>query len=269
MKRQLTMACSVVLLLTGLVLPALGQSNGEISFVAVLTGTDTHQGEECSTWDIKWNNSGPDANTPFGSCQNPVIEVYANLMGASAGGITGCEFRVLQGADGAADPGFVYVEFPETSAIVVLGRAWTPRDPGSRGMRMSWDACQTGENGRVHLETVSLFSTAPCGPSQRPASIDFVAGQHNTPSNAFFRCPLFTLCDDPAFTKVCLGTNITACRTPVPPFCPNCSQCSTSGLFTINGNKGIGGLCNPAPKTGAPSTAAAKVNWSELKELYR
>jgi hypothetical protein len=244
-------------------------SDGEISFLAEISDKNGHPGEVCDTWDIKWRNASDSGSPAYGSCVAPVINVYAELTGASANGITGVEFAAQIGDDRFADPGYILVEIPNSDATTVLGRAFTPPDPRPRGMNMVWDACQTGGGtGRVLIETVLVFPTAPCGPSQNPPKLHITAGGHNTPSNIFFRCPLVTICDAPVFTKVCLGTNIVPCQTQVPPFCPNCSRCSTTGQFIINGAGGVGHCFVPKAE-GTGGAAATTVNWSQLKALYR
>ena len=244
-------------------------SDGEISMLALITDKNGHPGELCDTLDIKWRNASDQGSPAYGSCVAPVIDVYAELTGASANGITGVEFAAQIGDDRFADPGYILVEIPNSNATTVLGRAFNPRDPQPRGMNMAWDVCQTGEGtGRVLIETVLVFPTAPCGPSQNPPKLRITGGGHLTPSNVFFRCPLFTICDAPVFTKVCLGTNIVPCETQVPPFCPNCSRCSTSGQFIINGAGGVG-HCFPPKTVSTGRVPATLVNWSELKALYR
>ena len=47
---------------------------------------------------------------PVRSCQTPVLRVYADLMGASAGGITGAEYAASIGPDGGPDAGYFLVE---------------------------------------------------------------------------------------------------------------------------------------------------------------
>jgi hypothetical protein len=79
--------------------------------------------------------------------------------------------------------------------------------------------------------------------------------KHSTPSNQFFQCPLLTLCDDPAFTKVCVGNSFTLCKNPEPPFPVN-ATCSTSGQAFINGSRNC-------------SVGVQESNWSAVKSLFR
>jgi len=239
-------------------------SDGEIQITAGLLGSSS-AGEECDFWRLKWNNG--QGNQPFGSCQPPILNVYAQLSGASASGVTGVEFAAQIGDDNGADAGYFLVEIPNQTATTLLGRAFVPPDPTPRGMNISWNTCQSA-GGRVLISTVIVFPTAGCGPSERPPKLTFSGAQHAAPSNIFFRCPLFTLCDGPVFTKVCLGTNIVDCQTQVPPF-PIASKCSTSGLFTINPGGSVGvGQCNINKNVHPPALVRADT-WSNVKSLYR
>ena len=136
-------------------------------------------------------------------------------------------------------------------------------DAERRGLNLVWSACQSGTNGRVHLGQVLVIPTAPCGPSARPPELVMSVGQHWSPSNRFLRCPLFTLCDAPAFTKVCLGSELVTCDLEVPPFSP-VATCSSSGSFSINSANGIG-RCDALK----PDADGAQKTWSEVKSLFR
>lgn len=280
MKRQL--ALGLVPALLALASFNAWASDGDIQMLATVSGTGGgHVGDECPFWKIVFNNSSPQGKSPWGVCQPPVIQVYAQLQGASAGGITGVEYGGKYGPTAAADAGYFFIEI-SAPATTVLGNAWFPPDPSpggspqnggqGRGINMAWNACQTGGGtGRVLLSTLVVIPTAPCGAVAVPPQIDLSTGQHREPSNVFFRCPLFTLCDGPVFTKVCLGDNLTPCATPVPPF-PIASTCSSSGFFTINNPSSPGiGACTPPPgKASASAEALASPGtWSSVKSLYR
>ena len=260
MKRQLPLALALVLLALACV-PAWA-SDGEL---ALLAQDLKKSPNECDYWVMK--HRGNTQGQGFGSCVPPVIQVYASLGGASAGGITGAEFACNIGPDAGADPGYFLIEFPNFTATNILGRAFVPPDPSPRGMNISWSDCQTGDGSRVLLETVIVFNTAACGPSAKPPALTFGGAQHASPSNVFFRCPLFTLCDGPVFTKVCLGTNIVDCQTPVPPF-PNASKCSTSGGFKLNAPNNEAGTCSNL-KGGLAVNTIQSDTWSNVKNLYR
>lgn len=261
------LACLATLVLSAL--PSRG-SDGEISILATIPGTSspTLRGAECDHWFIKWNVAAANATTPYGSCLAPTLKVYAELQGASADGITGLEYSIRTGPDRNPDPGYVLFEVPEPGPIVMLGSPLLPPDPDVRGTNWSWADCQQGVDGRILLETVLVIPILPCGPSQRPPQLDMTVAQHSTPSNRYFRCPLFTLCDGPVYTKVCLGDNIVPCQTQAPPF-PNDSQCSTSGEFVINGPGRLGtcrtAKASPTLLPGAVSTRT----WSDVKALFR
>ncbi len=239
-------------------------SDGGISIVAEVSGTGRPGTRECDFWRVQWNNSARgEGKTPFGTCQPPVLDVYANLSGASAGGITGVEFGVRLGADRYPDPGYILLEIPTSTSILRLGSAFTPPDADRRGMNLVWSACQSGTNGRVYLGRVLVLPTAPCGPSVMPPELEMTVGQHWWPSNRYLRCPLFTLCDAPAYTKVCLGNNYAPCDLEVPPF-SRVAHCSSSGTFVINGSHGIG-RC----KSSKPEVDVAPQTWSQVKSLFR
>jgi len=261
MKRQLSMALALLILAMACV-PAWA-SDGDISVVAVDVKKSP---SECNYWVLK--HRGKTQGSGFGSCRAPLIRVYAQLTGASAGGITGAEYACQIGDDGAPDPGYFLIELPNPTANTLLGSAVEPPDPSPRGVNIAWNNCQTGDGNRMLLATVLVMPTAACGPSNKPPRISFTGVQHSDPSNVFFRCPLFTLCDGPVFTKVCLGDNIVDCETPIPPF-PIASKCSTSGSFVINPAPGQEGSCTSLGKAGETLHAVQSDTWSNVKSLYR
>jgi len=270
MKRQL--ALGLVPALLALASFNAWASDGDIQMVSQVIGTGGgHVGDECPFWKIVFNSSSPNGKSPWGVCQPPVIKVYAELKGASAGGISGAEYAGTFGPNASADAGYFFIEIP-VPATTLLGNAWFPPDPAPRGVNIAWNNCQTGGGtGRVLLSTLIVIPTAPCGRDVLPPQMDMTTGQHFSPSNVFFRCPLFTLCDGPVFTKVCLGDNLTPCQTPVPPF-PIASTCSSSGFFSINSPSSPGvGHCNPPPgKAGSSAEALANsATWGTVKDLYR
>jgi hypothetical protein len=278
MKRQLALVLVPALL--ALVSFNAWASDGDILMVSQVVGTGGgHTGDECTFWKIVFNNSSPNGKSPWGVCQPPVIKVYAELKGASANGISGVEYAGTYGPTNAADPGYFFIEVP-APATTVLGNAFFPPDPAPRGQNMVWDTCQTGGSaGRVLLATLIVIPTTPCGSAAVPGEIHLAGGRHNDPSNPLFRCPLFTVCDAPVFTKVCLGDNLTLCPAPIIPGCgtpgrppcPNVATCSTSGSFAINDPTSPGvGACSPAPgKTGPSAAVASEATWSHMKALYR
>lgn len=265
MKKQLALALVPALLVLASI-PAWG-SDGDIMMLSDVARGNS--GKSCPFWQIQWK-SGTSNGVPFGVCQPPVITVYGELKGASAGGITGAEFAGMIGPNNAPDFGYFLLEIPNPEATTVLGSAFFPPDPAPRGMNMVFDACQTGgTTGLVELLKIIVIPLVPCGPGQSPPQLNMMTGQHSSPSNVFFRCPLFTLCDAPAYTKVCLGDNIVMCTTPVPPF-PQASMCSTSGSYAINDptQADIGTCPNVKGKAAAPASIE-DATWSNVKAMYR
>lgn len=261
MKRQLALALMPALLVL-VSLPAWG-SDGDIIWRATLLGTTDQAGYECDFWNTKWNNGK--GNSPFGACYTPVITVYAELKGASAGGITGIEWSADYNGSPILPPGYAILPLPLHTANNQLGNAFF-----SGGENLAWNACQTADmNGRIPLYTIITFPTAPCGPSQRPPELTLTAGGHLSPSNPFYRCPLFTLCDGPTFTKVCLGDDVYMCERQQPPF-PMDAFCSSSGTFTFNGTAAGVGQCTPPPgKLAASPKIDDSRTWGNVKALYR
>lgn len=85
--------------------------------------------------------------------------------------------------------------------------------------------------------------------------------QHLGPSNRSMRCPLFTFCDAPAFTKGCLGSNEHPCNLQFPPFAQQ-ARCSSSGSFEINGKGDLG-------HGGKGKPESPGLTWGGVKALYR
>jgi hypothetical protein len=188
-------------------------------------------------------------------CNGPAtIYVYALLQGASGPGITGAEYGIGIGPNvNPDDPAWQFFEtFPP--GTTVLGRAFSPPDGDNsgvpRGVNIAFSGCQTGDGVKVLLETVVVLG--PC-PSEM---LRLVVQKHGVPANNQFQCPLFTLCDSPTFTKVCLGSNVVVCRNPDPPF-PMNAFCSTSGEGFLNPPPGFNCTVGVQPST-----------WSTVKSLY-
>jgi hypothetical protein len=178
------------------------------------------------------------ATVPCG--ESVTLEVYALLDGASSGGISGAEYSLAFGpvdlsSDGTSEDlagdGLAVIEQPSPTAIVIGSAAWPP-DPSPRGINLAWPSCQTGDGTKVLLETLVVVNFG-CEAGDTPVEVPIHIIRHDSPSNAFFQCPLFTLCDAPAFTKVCLGDDLITCVVPLPPY-PLAATCSTSGEFILN-----------------------------------
>lgn len=278
MKRHLVLAILAALV----ALPSFPAwaSDGEI-FMGADVGRGNSQ-KACPYWNMRWKDGNPNQNSPFGVCGVPQIKVYGQLQGASAGGITGVEFAGKIGPTTAADPGFILLEVPNPTATTMLGSAFMPPDPVAgtgRGMSLAWADCQTGTGGFVLLSTLIVIPLSACGPGVAPGQFNLSAGQHGSPNNDFFRCPLFTLCDAPAFTKVCLGTNLTLCSAfiiprcdlPGQPRCPQVATCSTSGSFAFNDPTNPTDLlgCVNIKKATLAQGAIEAETWGNVKALYR
>jgi len=115
------------------------------------------------------------------------LYVIAKLEGASAAGISGAEFRIQVG--NAAGWSFSYTAPP---ANIVMGN---PLD-GS-GLRIAFGECREPGGGQVSMGTISVINFSG-GPN------NLFVKRHSTPSNPGYQCALFTLCDDPVFSKVCM-----------------------------------------------------------------
>jgi len=186
-------------------------------------------------------------------CGPPVrVWVYGLLQGATQNGITGAEYKVQVGNDNNPDPGFLFNETFDPSATVI-GGAFNPPDNATRGVNIAWPACQVGDGTKVLIETVDILNL-DCS---NTGEVRLTVVKHDFPSNQFFQCPVFTMCDAPVYTKVCLGSNITTCRNPEPPF-PNNATCSSSGTAFVN----------PAPGHNC-TVAVTNQAWSTVKGLYR
>jgi hypothetical protein len=199
---------------------------------------------------------------PCGESRN--LYVYAELEGATAGGITGLEFGMQIGNDSAADPGWSFYEEFSPGITVTLGSGAfgpgdqlviTPRRNRGRGVNLAWGECQGGINGLVLLETVQITNVGCTG-----AELRVITTGHDLPSNQFFLCPLAVLCDAPAFSKVCLGSTVTPCINPEGPR-GDPALCSLSGEAVVN----------PAANSQSPCrvTAVTPSSWSGVKGLYR
>jgi hypothetical protein len=170
------------------------------------------------------------------------LYIYAILEGASAQGITGAEYSINIGSDGGPDRGWTFNEsFPGDA--VAIGRAFDPPDLSTviqpyyrrRGVNVAFQDCKLGEGHRVLLESVEIANT---GCSTEP--LPLLSVLKDIPTNPRFGCLLFTLCNAPAYTKLCLGTS--------------------SG----------GAIINPRPGQSAPCPSVAVVarTWSAIKQVY-
>jgi hypothetical protein len=219
-------------------------SNGEIGLFFDM------QGSECSRI--------------LGCNETATLYVYAVLQGSSAAGIRAAEYALRLGPDYQKDGDWLFSETWNPSATIVLGSAIFPLDVDrpfqdvafrGRGTNVVFSTCQTGSGGLVLLQTVSITNVG-CQIDEFPLQVI----SHDNASNPFFQCPLFNLCDDPVFTKVCLGTDLTICRNPRPPFAMN-ATCSSSERALVNPAGGVVADCE--------LTAVQQSRWGEVKEMYR
>lgn len=202
---------------------------------------------------------GEDCDTQMGPLCSTRMYVYGLLQGASATGITGAEYSI-EFAPLSQRGNWMFTEIHVPGALV-LGPGAIPPANQARGVNVAFPSCQTGDGSRVLLETIDVFRLD----FGLPEEIGLTVVRHDRPSSQFFQCPLFTVCDAPVYTKVCTGSNLTACRNPEPPFA-NDATCSTSGGAWING-----GQCCLSCETGPVhcTVSAAPAAWSRVKALYR
>jgi len=207
---------------------------------------------------------GGECSQVVGCNETVTLYVCAMLQGSSAAGIRGAEYAIRLGADYRKDDGWMFSETWNPSATIVLGSAVFPLDIDNpvqdvafrgRGANVAFSTCQTGSGGLVLLQTVSITNVG-CNVDEFPLQVI----SHDNASNPFYQCPLFNLCDDPVFTKVCLGTDLTICRNPRPPYAMN-AVCSTSERALVNPAGSVATDCK--------LTTVQQSAWSEVKEMYR
>ena len=104
-------------------------------------------------------------------------------------GITGAEFRMTGVPAGL----YIVQATPNPAANLALG------DPLGLGCNIAFVACQSGGTGSILLYTISLLNL-----SDTTGERTLLVERHTNPSNPNFLCPLFTLCDQPVFTKECV-----------------------------------------------------------------
>ncbi len=143
--------------------------------------------------------------------------IFADLYDdAAASGVTGAEFRL----DGI-DPAWFNTVTPSPDAVLSLGNPIA----GGCNIAFSVPGCHSGVNGLLLLYTIQSLALAPITPRTLQVGI------HVTPSCGFC-CVVLTLCDAPAFSKVCV----------------------LSGQAQLNGN--------------CPTVSTHTTSWSQIKSLY-
>jgi hypothetical protein len=170
--------------------------------------------------------------------------IWVNLAGAAANGITGAEFRVdpTQGYRGEFYTNYTVNVTQDTQVFLGNPFVVTNKFVGG-GTNMTFTSCQTGA--RVRLMTFTIVETEPTN------DIWLNVRQHAFPKNASFKCPLLTLCDAPAYTKLCVGQADSSDPEVADPI---------HWYAVVNPNGGVQRACDPV--------AVALKTWSEVKSLY-
>jgi hypothetical protein len=186
--------------------------------------------------------------------------VYALLQGATADGISGAEYSLAIGpyiSEGCTEEdlspdGMVFLDDYQPShaldaTVVGVGASDRP-DPDNRGINIAFPTCQAGDDAKILLQTIQVWNFG-CSDSELRLRVI----KHDDPSNPFLWCPLFTLCNPPVFTKICLGEDVHQqyCAI-VPPFV--ITTISSSGEFVLNPS---------------PVIAIERQTWSAVKRLYQ
>jgi len=139
------------------------------------------------------SGQSPCASVPQGTGVN--LYILATLAGATAGGITGAEFRIE-----VTDPSGWFISYNAPTGTTQLG---SPLDlapenlADGSGMNIAFSNCQQDSSGKVLLGTLGIFNWNG-GPTQ------LLVKRHSNPPNPNWSCPLYVLCDDPEFTKSCM-----------------------------------------------------------------
>jgi hypothetical protein len=126
------------------------------------------------------------------------IYVLVTLAGQTADGIAGTEFR-LTGVPSS------WEVFPVANPAHL-----TQGNPFLDGVISGFE-CETGS-------TVLLYTVLVLAHSEE-TDVQFQVEQRNPPSNPTFACPHVTLCDAPAYTKVCVAGLSCFVNTTTPRKC--------------------------------------------------
>jgi len=138
--------------------------------------------------------------------------VWMNLAGATAGGVTVAEFRIINSNPSAYSVSFI----PDPAANVTIG------DPLFAGVDIAFPSCQGAGTGRVKLGQLVIIENVAT------PDVNLTVRQHFAPSNELYPCPVAVLCDDPFYTMVCLG--------PLN---------SDHWRAWLNPSDGVSGICEP------------------------
>ena len=176
MSRTNILGAFATLVLAGWLQPTAAQtSDGYIGIYADSTGTT------------------PCATIP--PLESRTMYVIAKLEGASAGGISGAEFRIE-----VENPSGWFFMYEPPPADIKLGQVLDldPENPDDgSGLSIAFGSCLPPSNGMVSLGKLFAFNSSG-SPTQ------LLVRRHSSPTNADYPCPLFTLCDDPVFSKSCM-----------------------------------------------------------------
>lgn len=180
------------------------------------------------------------------------LSVIATIGGGTSLGITGAEFR-LEFSNMAGGPIISWTANPAAALAVGDPIDLTPgeADPNSasddKGVNIAFATCQPQDapppGAHVLLGTIQIIALAAPVPTS-----DILVKRREPPSNATFQCPLFTLCDPPVFTKVCMTVGQDVLGSEPIAFRSKINGC-------------------PAPDCGA--VAVAEKTWSGVKSLFR
>lgn len=176
MRRVSFIAAGLVLSLGASALAQTGPSDGYIGVFGDAAGTD------CCIDLGATNGTG-------------TLYVIAVTGGGSSEGISGAEFRI---AIDPPDPTAFFIWTASAASNVSLG---SPIDNGSSsaGNNIAFPECQT-VNGLAGDHIILGTITAVNVMNEHR----LVVKRHNAPTNPDLPCPLFTLCDAPAFTAICM-----------------------------------------------------------------
>lgn len=120
-------------------------------------------------------------------------------------------------------------------------------DDGIGGVSIVFSGCQAGP--RVRLLTFVLIERVPID------DVTLHIVERNPPSNPYFCCPLLTLCDEPAFTKVCVNGGEHRNGFPLIFYTPQA---------VINPRAAV-----PCKPLSAGPLTLQSASWSAVKSLYR
>jgi hypothetical protein len=179
------------------------------------------------------------------------VHLIATTAGGSAGGITGAEFRIEIG-----NPTGYLFNYSGPSGATVIGSPVddTPADnTDPKGVNIAF-ACKPGPppqgmaGDRIDMGTLTIINLGTGGPTTLKIK------EKTPPSNiSLAPCPLFTECDDPAFTAVCMTI-----RSDQPGL--------TEEPVTFCASVG-GAPCVPYPTCGFVGVESS--TWSRVKAVYR